>query len=130
MDVAERRAALERRDAAWSELAASGGDVDEIVDYWTSDAVVIPPGMPPVVGTAALREYVAGAFATPGFQISWAPGDIDLSDDGTMAWIRQDNLVGMTSEDGAPVSFAGRAVTVWRWEDDTWRCCADVWNSL
>ena len=129
MDVTARRAALEQRDAAWSALAAAGGDVEEIVDFWTSDAVVVPPGMPPVVGTAALREYVAGSSAIPGFRISWEPGDIHLSADGTMAWIRQDNLVEMTGEDGEPLSFVGRAVTVWRLEDETWRCCADVWNN-
>ncbi|WP_323791764.1 YybH family protein [Nocardioides sp.] len=130
MDVTERRAALEQRDAAWSALAASGGDVEEIVDFWTADAVVIPPGMPPVVGTAALREYVAGASTIPGFRISWSAGDIDLSADGTMAWIRQDNLVEMTGENGEALSSVGRAVTVWRLEGETWRCCADVWNSL
>ncbi len=129
MDLDTHRAALEKRDAAWAALASSGGDVDEVVDFWTEDAIVIPPGMPPVVGRAALRDYVLGSMEIPGFRISWTSGDLDLSGDATMAWIRQDNLVELTGEDGQPLAMPGRAITVWRREADTWRCCADVWNS-
>ncbi len=129
MEVASHREALAARDAAWSALAASGGDVDEIVGFWTSDAVVIPPGMPPVVGTEALREYITASLSIPGFRISWTTDSIDVAEDGSMAWIRGDNLVEMTGDDGTPVSIPGRAVTVWRNEEGTWRCCADVWNN-
>lgn len=130
MDVTDHRAALAQRDAAWSALAASGGDVDEVVDFWTEDGIVIAPGMPPVVGRDALRAYVAESMTIPGFRISWTTDSIDVSQDGSMAWIRGDNLVEMTGEGGAALSFPGRAITVWRNEDGVWRCCADVWNSL
>lgn len=128
MDQAAHREALEQRDAAWSALASTGGDVDEVVDYWTSDAIVIPPGMPPVVGTDALREYVAGTAHIPGFRISWTTRSVDVSADGSMAWVLNDNLVELTGENGEPVAIPGRAVTVWRNEDGVWRCCADIWN--
>jgi len=39
-------------------LAAAGRDIDGILDFWTDDAVVYPPGMPVVAGKAALRAYV------------------------------------------------------------------------
>ena len=130
MDVATHRAELEERDTAWSALASSGGDIDEILEFWTDDAIVIPPGMPPVVGKEALRDYVLGSLAIPGFRISWTTGDIDVSADGTMAWIRGENLVEMTGEEGQPMAFPGRVITVWRREaDGAWRCCADVWNA-
>lgn len=130
MDTAAHRRELEERDAAWSALASSGGDIDEILEYWTDDAIVIPPGMPPVVGKDALRAYVLGSMDIPGFRISWTTDQVDVSADGSMAWILGANLVEMTGEEGQPMAFPGRAITVWRREQDgAWRCCADVWNA-
>lgn len=119
---------LVARDRAWSEAASSGAPVEEVLDYWTDDAVVVPPGMPPVAGKEALRAYVEGSYDIPGFRISWETGDVDVSADGSMAWILGTNLVELTGEDGQPVSMPGRVVTVWRDEGGTWRCCADIWN--
>lgn len=128
MDLEEERQQLVERDTAWSALAASGGDVEEIVEYWTEDAVVLPPGMPPVVGKDALREYVAGSQAIPGFSIRWTTDSVDVSADGTMAWLLGSNVVEMDTEAGH-LRSEGRVATVWRKEDDgAWRCCADVWN--
>ncbi len=92
------------------------------------DAVVIPPGMPPVVGKPALREYVLGSMDIPGFRISWTTESIEVAADASMGWILGNNLVEMTGEDGRSLAMPGRAITVWRREDDVWRCCADVWN--
>ncbi len=121
---------LRERDAAWSRTASSGAGIDEILSYWTDDAVVVPPGMPPVVGKEALREYVAGSMNIPGFRISWTSDRIEVSEDGSMAWILGANLVEMNDEDGNPMAIPGRAVTVWRRESDgEWRCCSDIWNA-
>ena len=86
--------------------------------------------MPPVVGKEALREYVAGSMNIPGFRISWTSDRIEVSEDGSMAWILGANLVEMNDEDGNPMAIPGRAVTVWRRESDgEWRCCSDIWNA-
>lgn len=129
MDLEAHRQALRERDAAWSATASSGADLDEILDFWTDDAVVIPPGMPPVVGKDALRAYVAGSLAIPGFRISWTTDSVDVSADASMAWILGTNKVEMTGEDGKPMAIPGRAITVWRRDGEVWRCCGDVWNS-
>lgn len=128
MNLEEQQRRLRERDAAWSKLASSGGDVEEILDFWTDDAVVVPPGMPPVRGKDALRDYVTGSQAIPGFSISWSADQVELSADGSLAWMLGSNLVEMDGEDGA-IRSEGRVVTVWRLEDDgEWRCCLDLWN--
>jgi ketosteroid isomerase-like protein len=130
MDVALERDRLLERDAAWARLAAENGDVDEIVDYWTDDAIVVPAGMPEVVGRDALRQYVAGTRDIPGFQISWSSSDAELSADGTMGFVLSSNQITMNGPDGEPVTSQGRAVTVWRRDKDgRWRCAVDIWNS-
>ncbi|OAI41961.1 hypothetical protein AYO41_05015 [Verrucomicrobia bacterium SCGC AG-212-E04] len=118
------------RDAQWSAAAAAGRDIDLVLSYWTDDAVVIPPGMPPVVGKAALRNYVEGTLKIPGFRISWASRDVSFSPDGKFAYMFGENAVSLHGPDGQPITMEGRAVTIWRLESDgEWRCAVDIWNS-
>jgi len=39
-----------------------GASSERILSYWSDDAVVLPPGLPAVVGKAALRQYVEGSM--------------------------------------------------------------------
>jgi len=117
-----------QRDAEWSAIASEGRDVERIVSYWTDDAIVIPPGFAPVVGKEALREYVRSSLQIPGFRISWKSTDAQVSPDGKMAYLLARNTVTMQGEGGKPMTMTGRAVTIWRREEDEWRCAVDIWN--
>lgn len=70
MDSSVERTRLLKRDAEWAAAASEGRDVQRIVSYWTDDAVVLPPGLPPIIGKTALRQYVETSMRIPGFQIS------------------------------------------------------------
>ena len=130
MDLVAERAKLLQRDAEWAALASQGSDVEAIVSYWTDDAVVLPPGFPVVIGKTALREYILGSLHIPGFNFRWASSDVSFSPDGNLAYIFSDNLLTMNSAEGKPETTAGRAVTIWRREQDgEWRCAVDIWNS-
>lgn len=130
LDLNSEKARLLRRDGEWAAAASEGRDVDLILSYWTDDAVVYAPGLPPLVGKSALREYVEGSMKIPGFRISWTTTDVTLSDDGTLAYMFSRNKVEMNAPDGTPVTTEGRAVTVWRRESDgEWRCAVDIWNA-
>ena len=129
MAPSSEKANVLRRDAEWAALASKGSDIEAILSYWTDDAVVIPPGQPSIVGKAALREYVKASLQIPGFSISWKSSDAVLSPDGRMAYLCGENQVTMDGPDGVRGTFRGRAVTVWRKEDDgEWRCAVDIWN--
>ena len=130
LDLNSEKARLLRRDAEWAAAASEGRDVDLILSYWTDDAVVYAPGLPPLVGKSALREYVEGSLKIPGFRVSWTTTDVTLSDDGTLAYMFSRNKVEMNAPDGTPVTTEGRAVTVWRRESKgEWRCAVDTWNA-
>lgn len=116
------------RSAQWS-AAAQARDVEEILAFWSDDAVVMPPGHPPIAGKAAIRDYVVKSFQTPGFGISWKAEAVTVSRGGDLAWARESNRVTFTGPDGKPVAIDGKAVTVWKKEKDgVWRCVADIWN--
>jgi ketosteroid isomerase-like protein len=129
MDAKAERERLLQIDAEWSALSNAGSDVDGIVSYWSEDAIVYPPGFPPVVGRAAIRDYVAASLTVPGFSIAWQADDARLSEDGTLAYTTGTNTVSMTGEDGSTQTQTGRVVTVWRREPSgDWRCVIDIWN--
>jgi len=130
MDLDSERTLLLQRDAAWAAVASEGRDVERILSYWTDDAVVLPPGLPPVIGKGLLRQYVEASMQIPGFRITWTSTDVTFSPDGNLAYMFGQNAVTMNAPDGSPVTTEGRAVTIWRRElDGEWRCAVDVWNA-
>jgi ketosteroid isomerase-like protein len=129
MDLESERRRLLERDAQWAAISAQGRDVEGILSFWTDDARVYPPGMPSVSGKDALRGYVQGALAIPGFHITWASSEAVLSPDGHMAYLLSMNAVTMPGPGGQAVTTQGRALTIWRREPDgEWRCAIDIWN--
>ena len=130
MDPRAERQRLLERDAQWATLAAEGRDIERILDFWTHDAVVYPPGLPVVAGKAALRAYVQASLAIPGFHLTWTSSDARISPDGQLAYLVGENAVTVPGPAGEMVTMRGRAVTIWRREaDGEWRCAVDIWNA-
>jgi ketosteroid isomerase-like protein len=130
MDLERERKRLLDLDAEWAALSSRGQDVDRILSFWTDDARLFAPGLPAVSGKAALRSYVEGALAIPGFHITWTTLEASLSPDGQLAYLLSRNAVTMPGPAGQPVTTNGRALTVWRREPDgNWRCAVDIWNA-
>ena len=130
MNLEHEKDRLLQRDTDWARLAAEGKDVERILEYWTDDAVVLPPGLPAVVGKAALRQYVRASFGIPGFRITWASTEVRFSPDGHLAYMFGQNAVTLNGADGEPTTTRGRAVTIWRRDPDgIWRCAVDIWNA-
>jgi uncharacterized protein (TIGR02246 family) len=127
---ADARAQILQADAEWSR-AAQARAIDRVVSFWADDAVVFPPGSPPVVGKTAIREFVVKSFQTPGFSISWKTTDVTVSRSGELAYATGTNRVTFSGPDGRQVTIDGKAVTVWRRENGgSWRCVADIWNDV
>ena len=130
IDSSVERTRLLARDAEWAAAASEGRDIERILSYWTEDAIVLPPGFPPVNGKTALRHYVQASMQIPGFKISWKSTDVIFSPDRNLAYMFSQNAVTMNGPDDTPATSKGRAVTIWRRESDgEWRCAVDIWNA-
>lgn len=127
---ADQRASLIETSRAWSE-AAQSRDVEAALAYWADDALLLPPGMPPFEGKAAIREFVEGAFATPEFSIQWTTAEAKVAGSGDMGYTVEDNVSTVPDGAGGVATIPGRAVCIWRKEPDgSWRCVVDIWNEL
>lgn len=128
-DAAAEAQKLLERDAEWAELASAGKDVERVASYWSDDALIVAPGQPLIEGKAAIRDFVARSFQTPGFQIHWKSEKPSFSADGTLAYMRGTSTTVVPGPDGTTMTLTGRSVTVWRLEPDgQWRCVMDIWN--
>jgi len=127
---ADVRSEIMRLDAEWSR-AAQNRDVDRVLSFWAADAIVFPPASPAVVGSAAIREFVAKSFQTSGFSISWKTTTVAVSRSGDIAYTTGTNRVTFNAPDGKQVTVEGKAVAVWRREKDgSWKCVIDIWNDV
>ena len=128
-DLAREEAAIRAADAHWLAVAQAH-DLEQTVSYWTDDVYMMPPGGPALVGKEALRGYVRGAFAIPGFSISWVTDRIWVAKSGDVAYAVGTDTIRMTAPDGKPVVEHNKAAAVWRKEPDgSWKCAVDIWNA-
>jgi ketosteroid isomerase-like protein len=126
-DGAVEQAALARTDEAWL-AAVRGGQIDRALSFWADDAVVLAPGVAPLVGKAAIADYVAASFQIPGFTISWVTERWTVARAGDMAYGVGTNTMTYRDAVGELVTVPGKSATVWRKDPDGWKCVLDVWN--
>ncbi len=113
----------------WSAMVSSG-DLEASIDLWADDAVMLPPDLPVLSGKNAIREYVTGAAAIPGFKISWEPESAHISDSGDMAYLIERNVIELDGENGEKIVAHGKVVTVWRrTSNGQWKNVVDMWNA-
>ena len=129
VDVAAAARDLLATDRAWATLVAADGPVDSVLAYWTSDARVILTGQPVLVGTAAIREMVAGTRNIPGFHVAWTPDSAVVSPSGDFGYTYGTNRITAPDSMGTLHTAVGRYITVWRKEPDgRWRCTVEIAN--
>jgi ketosteroid isomerase-like protein len=128
-DAAAESSKLAQRDADWSSASFEGKDIEGIVSYWSDDAHVLQPGLPPIEGKTAIRAFVTASLKIPGFKIHWVSEKPVLSPDGKMAYLLSKVETTAPGANGTLQSTHGRSVTVWRRDGDgIWRCVVDISN--
>lgn len=120
---------LAQRDADWSKISLEGKDIEKIVSYWSDDARLLQPGLPPIDGKVAIRQFVTESLKIPGFKIHWVSEKPVLSPDGKMAYLLSSVETTAPGANGSLETTHGRSVTVWRRDGDgEWRCVVDTSN--
>ncbi len=127
VDAAADEQAIRAINPAWFK-AHKAGDVEGIVAQYSDDAVISVPGVPPVRGTAAIRESftkdvrdmaAAGLSQNPG-----ANPEFMVSGDLAYEW----NTFKLTDKSGKTVE-TGKYLTVFGRRNGKWAIVRDIWNS-
>ena len=128
MDLKAEGDALMKLSRDWCAKVATA-PIDDWIDFWAEDAVMMAPGLPPLRGKAAIRQYVETAAQLPGFRIRWEPESVYVSQSADMAYMIERNVTTINDSEGNPVTTYGKVVTVWRKAaDGSWRNIVDMWN--
>jgi len=128
-DPAAESSKLAQRDADWSSASFEGKNIDRIVSFWSDDAQVLQPGLPPIVGKTAIRSFVTASLKIPGFKIHWVSEKPVFSPDGKMAYMLGAVETTAPGANGTLESTHGRGLTIWRRDSDgVWRCVVDITN--
>jgi ketosteroid isomerase-like protein len=117
---------LAKLDDEWS-AAAGKKDVDQVVSFYSEDAMVYPPGEPVAVGKEAAKK-VWSFITDPSSTISWKTTHAEVVGDlGYTAGTYKDSFKG---PDGKIVSETGKYLCVWKKQKDgKWKAIHDMWNA-
>jgi uncharacterized protein (TIGR02246 family) len=114
----------------WSRVAQLG-DLESTLDFWSDDAVVMPPKLPAFEGKQAIRDMIQAGADTPGYKISWEPISAHVSENGNMAYLIERNVEESVGEGGNKIVTHNKVVTIWRKDSQGhWKNVVDIWNEI
>ena len=115
-------AEITSRSEAW-EAALNAADIDALVDFYTTDARVLPPNGKIKGGSAGVRAEFAGMIdAGLGIELS----SIEATVSGDIAY----NVGTFTLRAGDELVDVGKFIETWqRGDDGQWRISNDIYNS-
>lgn len=122
-------AAIEARGAEW-ERAARAGDGSALASLYTTDAVLLPPGAPPVRGRQEIERVFEAQFSgLDAVEVEFTTDELEVA--GDLAY-RVGRYEARVRRDAGSVTLRARDkfVEIWRRDDGGgWRIARDIWNS-
>ena len=108
--------------------AENTGDADFFAEACTEDVVVMPPGLPTVLGRAATVEFMRELFRQVDFHIEYVSEEIQLH--GDIAFDRGTYSHTLTPKAGGePVLERGKFLWIYsRGADRSWKMARVMWN--
>jgi ketosteroid isomerase-like protein len=110
----------------WSK-SASTDSIEKTMSYWADTAIFFSAHHPVLNGKTEIRGMVEQSGKIPGFQISWEPVSVTVSESGDMAYMIEQNHVTMNDSTGKPVTKHGKGVTIWKKDaDGNWKNVVEI----
>ena len=96
-------------------------NADAVAAPYTTDAELLPPNAPAIVGRSGIRQHYADDIANAYVQLTISTGESATAGD----WGWRSGTWSVATE---PV-FTGKFVEVWRRTPEGWQMYRDIWNS-
>lgn len=97
----------------WAKVANTG-DLEKIMSFWADSARFLYSGRPVLNGKTEIRNMVEESGKMPGFQITWEPLSVSVSETGDMGYMIEQNKITMNDSLGKPLVKYGKVVTIWK----------------
>ena len=121
------RTLIDLRNADFSHHMMAGHG-DSLVTFYAADASVMPPNMPAMHGTEAIRAGLNGMLAQ-GLPTAFSLRSENVVVSGDMAVERGRWTWTMPGPNNAVVSDSGKYLVHWHKQGATWVMMEDMWNS-
>lgn len=108
-------------------LACNGRQLDDLVDLYGADAIVLRPNVPPVRGTAAIREFFFGVLDAGLGEVDLEPLRVEIFGDIAYEAGRCKMLVPFTM--GKRREERGKYLLTLARQAGDWKILADCWSS-
>jgi len=118
-----QKAEIEAANSKWTDLF-NKGDFAAIESFYTTDAIVLPPGSAMVQGRAA----VAAMWKSTAEQVSDPKlTTVDVKALGGSA-AREIGTFSLKTKGASPQEVTGKYVVVWEKVANDWKIATDIWN--
>ena len=125
--VSRTEAALRKMTQDWMQ-ACNTRQLDDLLEFYSPDATVLRPNVPPVRGAAAIREFFFGALEAGLGEVEMAPLRVELFGDFAFEAGRCKMLVPVVM--GKRREERGKYLIIFnRQANGEWKAVADSWSS-
>ena len=122
--------AIKDIEAQWNK-EYEAKDLDKIAGHYTDDAVLMAPGAPPTVGTAAIHAMLKEMVSDNALSLKFEASRVEVASGGDMAYSQGSYTMTMTDPSTKkPINDKGSYVTVYRKQaDSSWKAVSDIASS-
>lgn len=128
VDLDAERAALRAAADAYHE-AGQAFDVDSFVNFYATDALMLPPHAAREMGHEGVRNFFSAFTEMPDANVSFSESMVDVAASGDMGYTLADATVSFTGPGGELVEETGPDFHLWKKRDGQWKIAIDIWNS-
>lgn len=128
VDVEAERAALRAAADAYH-AAGQALDVDSFVDFYATNAIMLPPNDAEHNGPEGVRSYNSAFTQMPQAGLEFSDPRVEVAASGDMGYTLADVVVRFAGPDGELVEDKVRDFHLWKKQDGEWKIAIDIWNS-
>ena len=129
VNLAAEEAEIRATDTRWQE-AVKARDAERAASFWADDATIYQPDGPAITGKDAIHAYVARAFSSPDFSISWTTDKVVVSQAADMAYETGTDQITYRGANNKVVAEKNHGVVVWKKQaSGSWKAQIDIWNA-
>ena len=126
-DLTKVKQALATVEAGWNQ-AFHTKNLDALVEPYANDAVFVLPGLPPQVGTSAIRSTYVNALKDPNFDVTLTSDRVEVAQSGDLAFSQGHlTMKGTDPKTHQPTTtMTGPYLTVFKKQaDGSWKAVQD-----